>query len=580
MERKLLVLLCLLCLSVGAVENNRCQRITIPMCVGIGYNHTSMPNMMGHTDQRDAAIKVHEFSPLVEYGCAPHLNFFLCSLYAPMCSEELEMPIPACRPMCEDARRLCSPIMESFKFGWPESLDCSLLPEENDRTRLCMVAPNSSEGSSGTIATPVHERPQDPSGDLRPPIGRGGGTAPKEDNEDSTTQEEPCSSFNTKRWVYAEKTGKCAPRCDTDVYYQKSDKDFTETWLGIWGVLCCASAVCTVLTFCVDRSRFKYPERPIIFLSMCYFVYSIAYIVRLVVGPEAISCDETNNGVKYRIQEGLESTGCTIVFLTQYYFYMASSIWWVILTLTWFLAAGMKWGYEAIAAHSSYFHLVAWAIPAIKTIVVLIMRRVDGDELTGMCYVGNQDPKALLGFVIIPLFCYFIIGTSFIVAGFVYLFRIREVMKIGGRNIDKLEKLMVRIGVFSVLYTVPATSVIATYLYQYINMEEWETIARINPCTNDACTLSESIPNVPVLVVKIFMLLVVGITSGMWIWSSKTVNSWQKFFNKRCHRKKTNTNYKIPGKPPLVPRSPPRAKPYVTSQGTYTPARTNSNTAV
>jgi hypothetical protein len=62
----------------------------------------------------------------------------------------------------------------------------------------------------------------------------------------------------------------------------------------------------------------------------------------------------------------------------------------VILTVTWFLAAGRKWGQEAIEALSSYFHLAAWAIPAIQTIVILTMRRVDGDELTGMCYVGNQ----------------------------------------------------------------------------------------------------------------------------------------------------------------------------------------------
>nr|AUT31437.1 frizzled receptor 9,10-like protein [Saccoglossus kowalevskii] len=566
MESKvLLMLLFSLCYSDGAVEKHHCEKITIPMCIGIGYNMTVMPNLMGHSDQSAAAINVHEFSPLVEYGCAPHLKFFLCSLYAPMCSEELEQPIPACRPMCEDARRLCSPIMERFNFPWPESLDCTVLPVKGERTRLCMEAPDINDNSSSNY--PVTGGPYQgiPFNDDLPA------------EEVTTLEANPCA-FNPERWVYVEKTQKCAARCDVDVFYQETDKDFAKTWLGIWGVLCCASAVATVLTFCVDRARFKYPERPIIFLSMCYFVYSVAYIVRLVVGPEAISCDETNKGVTYRIQEGLESTGCTIVFLIQYYFYMASSIWWVILTLTWFLAAGMKWGYEAIAAHSSYFHLVAWAIPAVKTIVVLVMRRVDGDELTGMCYVGNQDSKALLGFVLIPLFCYFIIGTSFILAGFVYLFRIRKVMKIGGKNIEKLEKLMVRIGVFSVLYTVPATCVIATYFFQYINMEDWEHQAKYeNDCVDDQCLLAESIPNVPVLVVKIFMLLVVGITSGMWIWSSKTVNSWQRFFNRRFHRKKQITlNYKVPIVPHSPPRySPPRSK-YTISQGSYIPAGYNT----
>lgn len=83
---------------------------------------------------------------------------------------------------------------------------------------------------------------------------------------------------------------------------------------------------------------------------------------------------------------------------------------WVILTLTWFLAAGLKWGHEAIEMHSSYFHIAAWAIPAVKTIVILIMRLVDADDLTGLCYVGNQQQEALIGFVVAPLATYLLLG--------------------------------------------------------------------------------------------------------------------------------------------------------------------------
>lgn len=85
---------------------------------------------------------------------------------------------------------------------------------------------------------------------------------------------------------------------------------------------------------------------------------------------------------------------------------------WVILTLTWFLAAGLKWGHEAIEMHSSYFHIAAWAIPAVKTIVILIMRLVDADDLTGLCYVGNQQQEALTGFVVAPLATYLLIGNT------------------------------------------------------------------------------------------------------------------------------------------------------------------------
>ena len=44
-------------------------------------------------------------------------------------------------------------------------------------------------------------------------------------------------------------------------------------------------------------------------------------------------------------------------------------------------------------------------------------------------------------------------------------------------NVNKLEKLMVRIGVFSVLYTVPALCVIACNVYEYLNHQQWRMIA-------------------------------------------------------------------------------------------------------
>lgn len=79
------------------------------------------------------------------------------------------------------------------------------------------------------------------------------------------------------------------------------------------------------------------------------------------------------------ITQGTKHELCTLLFMVLYFFGMASSIWWVILTLTWFLAAGLKWGHEAIEANSQYFHLAAWAAPAIKTVTILALGKVDGN---------------------------------------------------------------------------------------------------------------------------------------------------------------------------------------------------------
>ncbi|XP_030633930.1 frizzled-10 [Chanos chanos] len=519
----------------------RCQHISIPLCKDIGYNMTRMPNLMGHEDQGEAAIKLHEFAPLIEFGCHSHLKFFLCSLYAPMCTEQVSTPIPACRVMCEQARLKCSPIMEQFNFHWPDSLDCSRLPNKNDPNYLCMEAPNngSEDPPKGSHTQPPDFRPPRPGGGGG---GSGGGGSGQELPIKDATGKETCG--NPGKFHYVQKSESCAPKCypKVDVYWSQGDKRFSLVWIAVWSILCFISSAFTVLTFLIDPQRFKYPERPIIFLSMSYCVYSVGYLVRLFVGAENVACDR-DGSVQYVIQEGLESTGCTIVFLILYYFGMASSLWWVILTLTWFLAAGKKWGHEAIEANSSYFHLAAWAVPAVKTIMILVMRKVAGDELTGVCYVGSMDVKALTAFVLIPLSCYLIVGTSFLLSGFVALFHIRKVMKTEGENTDKLEKLMVRIGVFSVLYTVPATCVIACYFYERLNMEYWKILAGEQRCVEgsggngEECAMKSSIPAVEIFMVKIFMLLVVGITSGMWIWTSKTLQSWQNVFSRKLRKR-------------------------------------------
>lgn len=62
---------------------------------------------------------------------------------------------------------------------------------------------------------------------------------------------------------------------------------------------------------------------------------------------------------------------------------MCASVWWVLLTFTWFLASGLKWSNEAIDSYSQYFHLIAWFFPAIKSIVIISIGAIDGDPLTG-----------------------------------------------------------------------------------------------------------------------------------------------------------------------------------------------------
>lgn len=332
----------------------------------------------------------------------------------------------------------------------------------------------------------------------------------------------------------------CVPRC-MDVLYTKQHKSFAYAWMAVWTSLCIVSTAFTIVTFCIDPDRFRYPTRPIIFMAFCYFMYSMSYFIPLFIPAKDIICKSESAEISLMIVNGMESTLCIIIFLIQYYFGIASHTWWLILTITWYLAASRKWGLEAINSIACYCHMLAWTLPAILTIAILVTGRVDSNELTGMCYVGNHDKDSLLYYIIVPLCLLLLVGQVFLLAGFVSLIRIRSNLKpqIDHSNIRKLEKLMAKIGVFAILYTVPAVCVLGSHVHEFINMNAWRCMSAVlTPITDTLPELTNSIPSVEIHMLKIFMSLIVGISISMWSLSSKTLKSCQR----TCSSQKSDNN--------------------------------------
>lgn len=60
-------------------DDGRCERITIPLCTGMKYNMTRMPNLVGISNQKDAALQV--LSSTVYSLFIYRLCFQLCTLF-------------------------------------------------------------------------------------------------------------------------------------------------------------------------------------------------------------------------------------------------------------------------------------------------------------------------------------------------------------------------------------------------------------------------------------------------------------------------------------------------------------------
>lgn len=365
------------------IAHGLCEPIKIPLCKEIGYNTTFMPNMLGHETQTDAGLEVTTYHPLVKINCSPQLRLFLCALYIPVCTI-LEEPVPPCRSVCIAARDGCSSLMQRFGHEWPEHMACDRFP---DSSELC-VGPNKTTSSPSSsddqpprpqpviIPPPVVEEPATSFGVSQVPT-------PEQTIPDAC----PVTWKMNKKRKYnltfskEDQLANCGLPCN-GVLFDQQQEEFARYWIGGWAILCFISTLFTVLTYLIDMRRFRYPERPIIFISGCYLVISLCYVVGFILEDKA-SCLKADGGALV-VTQGTKHEGCTILFMLTYFFTMASSIWWVILTLTWVLAAGLKWGHEAIESNSQYFHLAAWAVPAIKTIVIIALGSIDGDVLSGM----------------------------------------------------------------------------------------------------------------------------------------------------------------------------------------------------
>jgi hypothetical protein len=244
-------------------------------------------------------------------------------------------------------------------------------------------------------------------------------------------------------------------------------------------------------------------------MSLCYALVSTGYLLKHVTGPGQTN---TNNQIL-----------CTVQFVLVYYFDVAACVWWLTLAVGWYLTAALRWSGESVGRLGWMFHSVAWLLPAVLTLCALFVNigppasfSIDSDPLTGVCSIGNQDAQALRAYLILPHAVLLTLGVGFWLGGFVSLIRLttsssssavlkaRQLLKsdelLRGDDIlqtakrmpykqrldyegkaaigdeclvvdetgkSRLNKLMVRIGVFVVLYTVPATCVLAAHLYEY-----------------------------------------------------------------------------------------------------------------
>ncbi|XP_056619863.1 frizzled-3a isoform X2 [Triplophysa dalaica] len=503
--------------ATGSHSMFSCEPITLRMCQGLSYNTTFMPNLLNHYDQQSAALAMEPFHPMVNLECSTEIRPFLCALYAPVCTEYGHVTLP-CRRLCQRAKSDCYKLMDMFGVSWPDEMECSRFPECDESYPRTVDLLPSSDGTE--------ESPSSVQRDY-------GFWCPRELKIDPDLG----YSFMGVR--------DCSPPCP-NMYFRKDELIFSRYFIGVVSIVCLSATLFTFLTFLIDVGRFRYPERPIIFYAVCYMMVSLVFFLGFLL-EDGVSCNTASTG-RFRastVTQGSHNKACTLLFMTLYFFTMAGSVWWVILTITWFLAAVPKWGSEAIEKKALLFHAVAWGVPGTLTITLMAMNKIEGDSMSGVCFVGLYDLMALRWFLLVPLALDVVVGVVLLLAGIAALNRVRMEIPLEKENQDKLVKFMIRIGVFSVLYLVPLLTVIGCYLYEHSYRSVWENTWVQERCReyHIPCPIKveqTSRPDIALFLIKYLMMLVVGIPSVFWVGSKKTCFEWASFFT--GHRRKDAVN--------------------------------------
>ncbi|XP_052858276.1 frizzled-3 [Drosophila gunungcola] len=491
---------------VAAGSNGlQCQRITVSACQGLGYNMTALPNLAGHTNQLEAELQIAKLVPLIESGCSRRARFLLCSALFPLCTPDVPRPVTACKSLCETVRGECSAnappeLMEL----WPQFLNCDGLPQP-EKHELCMQIPQEVGGSGGS-GVPVGPPPttSPPSGGEGHPTYRfwksGAPPAPGSSNGGILCpQNFSGSPFNPEE---------CVPQCQRDAFHTSAQKKLSESLILGLSAVCFVLTLFALVTFWAEPTRFGYPERPVLFLCLCYNLFSVCYLERIVFHNQARMQDQ---GRLMMRPACLLTPPCLASYITTSYLSLCAASWWLIFALCFYLSSHKKWSSEALEKRSGLFHVLAWVPPLAPPIAALLLEKVRPSELTGMCYAP--------GFVELPALVLLLLGLYFTLRASRSLLLLQQQLQptLAHHRFGQIRKRFV---IFSLLYFAPtAAGVVAALLERYASS--------VPSCS----TLEDCAPPTPLsawpALIRIFFQLVGGTLTGLWVWSRKTCESYR-----------------------------------------------------
>lgn len=512
--------------AVCAVDELKCELITVSACQNLVYNMTvasapmAMTNGSGNStsgehsestgirSQLDAELLITSLRPVIDSGCSKQALFLFCSSLFPLCSANAPRPVQPCRSLCEQVRKDCFSDAVFSKL-WPAYLDCRTLPQPENHG-LCMQVPPEASGSveknftNPSVAPPAPLKPWSIFNLPQLPLIEPGATRPTQQHHHHNSQQQHtvivpvgCPANYTLEY------DQCVPKCgpSIDAMYTGRQKETVEFWTLILSAGCFIFTLMSLVTFWTKATKFEYPDRPLLFMTLCYNLMGLCYLERTILhNPRK----ELIDLMEFR-QDCTITSQCLAYYIIKNYLLISATMWWLIFGVCWYLSTAKQWSCEALEKKSGLFHVMAWVVPFASPISALLRGNIQKFELTNFCTAK--------GFTEIPALILLIVGAVLIFLALVALKRLKSTWN----QSETLSKVFTRVLLFAIIYLIPALSALICTFFERIENP-------VEPCnSNTICAPPPKFSILPTLL-KLILTLVGGSTTGIWLWSKQSTD--------------------------------------------------------
>ncbi|KFO77954.1 hypothetical protein N303_07344, partial [Cuculus canorus] len=326
---------------------------------------------------------------------------------------------------------------------------------------------------------------------------------------------------NPKSW-YEDVEG-CGIQCQNPLFTETEHREM-HVYIAAFSSVTIFCTFFTLATFLADwRNSNRYPAVILFYVNACFFVGSIGWLAQFMDGARDEIVCRADGTMRLGEPTSNETLSCVIIFVIVYYSLMSGVIWFVMLTYAWhtsFRALGTT--HQPLLGKTSYFHLITWSIPFVLTVAILAVAQVDGDSVSGICFVGYKNYRYRAGFVLAPIGLVLIVGGYFLIRG------------------SKINETMLRLGIFGFLAFGFVFITFGCHFYDFFNQAEWERSFREYVLCEANVTIATQtnkpipdceIKNRPSLLVEkinLFAMFGTGVSMSTWVWTKATLLIWKR----------------------------------------------------